>query len=403
MEKKIREEARELPIAGDYDVLVAGGGIAGIAAALSAARAGARTLLIEREYLPGGLATLGLVTIYLPLCDGCGHQVSYDIAEELLRLSIADGAPATVPQAWLEPEGDMAARATHRYEVQYDPHVFAVRAEQLLTEAGVTLLYGTTVTAAFCTGDQVCAVALENKDGRTAVRARAFVDCTGDADLCALCGEETATFAQGNVLAAWYYETRQGQTHLHMLGYCDVPERDKTPENAPALLTPRRYSGLSAAELSEQVMASHARSLQDFLKAGGVSPTHALATLPTVPQVRMTRRLCGGYTMQDGDDHVAMPDSVGLFSDWRKRGPVYELPFRALHGRISNLFVAGRCLSAEDAMWDITRVIPVCAVSGEAAGAAAALGTTDETVHVLQAYLQKCGVRLHLPEVLPEA
>ncbi len=67
-----------------YDVAVCGGGIAGIAAALSAARTGARTILVEREYVLGGLATLGLIVIYLPLCDGSGVQMSGGIAEELL-------------------------------------------------------------------------------------------------------------------------------------------------------------------------------------------------------------------------------------------------------------------------------------------------------------------------------
>ncbi len=66
---RIEEKAREIPLAGEYDVIVAGGGVAGIAAALAAARHGAKTLLLERTYLLGGLATAGLVTVYLPLCD----------------------------------------------------------------------------------------------------------------------------------------------------------------------------------------------------------------------------------------------------------------------------------------------------------------------------------------------
>ena len=71
-----------------YDIAVCGGGFAGISAALAAARQGKRTLLLEKQFLLGGLGTAGLITIYLPLCDGFGHQVSFGIAEELLRLSI---------------------------------------------------------------------------------------------------------------------------------------------------------------------------------------------------------------------------------------------------------------------------------------------------------------------------
>ena len=75
MSSVIIEPEKKLAVYGEYDVLVCGGGVAGIAAALAAARQGAKVLLLEREYMLGGLATLGLVTIYLPLCDGMGHQV----------------------------------------------------------------------------------------------------------------------------------------------------------------------------------------------------------------------------------------------------------------------------------------------------------------------------------------
>ncbi len=78
--KYIQENPKQIPVVGEYDVVVAGGGIAGIAAALAAVRQGAKTLLIEKQFALGGLATLGLVTIYLPLCDGCGRQVSFGIA-----------------------------------------------------------------------------------------------------------------------------------------------------------------------------------------------------------------------------------------------------------------------------------------------------------------------------------
>ena len=79
-------EVLETKIASEYDVAVCGGGFAGISAALAAARMGKRTALFEKQYLLGGLGTAGLVTIYLPLCDGKGTQVSFGIAEELLKL-----------------------------------------------------------------------------------------------------------------------------------------------------------------------------------------------------------------------------------------------------------------------------------------------------------------------------
>ena len=112
----------------------------------------------------------------------------------------------------------------------------------------------------------------------------------------------------------------------------------------------------------------------------------------------MTRRLVGAYTQDVTEERVTYPDSVGLFPNWRKRGPIYELPFRTLYGNeVRNLLTAGRSISVTDAMWDITRVIPVCAVSGEAAGAAAAMGEDMTALDVgkLQEYLVSAGVRLH--------
>ena len=82
-----------------YDIAVVGGGIAGVAAALQAARCGMKTVLIEKTVLPGGLATTGLVRVYLPLCDGNGHQVSFGITEELLRASYKYG-PGDIPENW---------------------------------------------------------------------------------------------------------------------------------------------------------------------------------------------------------------------------------------------------------------------------------------------------------------
>ena len=94
----IEEKAKQIPVYGEYDVAVVGGGIAGIAAALAASRHGAKTVLIEKQFALGGLATLGLVTIYLPICDGCGRQVSFGIAEELLKLSMKYGCEGRYPR-----------------------------------------------------------------------------------------------------------------------------------------------------------------------------------------------------------------------------------------------------------------------------------------------------------------
>ena len=113
----------------DCDVLVCGGGFGGISAALAAARLGKRVTLLEKQYVLGGLGTAGLITYYLPLCDGLGHQVSFGLAEELLRLSISMGAEDEYPANWLEGIGTRTEK-DHRFRVRYNPWLFAMLAER---------------------------------------------------------------------------------------------------------------------------------------------------------------------------------------------------------------------------------------------------------------------------------
>ncbi len=392
-------ETLHTPIRYEYDVCVAGGGVAGVSAALAAAREGKSVALLDRGFLLGGLATAGLVTIYLPLCDGMGHQVSFGIAEELLRLSVQNGHETHMPypSMWLE-DGSLEERRKCRYAVAYNAQLFAINAEQLLQREGVDILYGATVVAAPVTEGRITHLVIEGKSGREAISVKTVVDATGDCDVASLSGEDTAKNVAGNPLAAWYYSYGGGAYKLHCLGACDTADEDKGKGVTEQHLSDSRFSGLLTKELSDMMCHAHAVILSDVQKRRMNMLDMAPVTIPTIPQVRMTRRLVGVYTMDDTEMHKAFADSVGLFPDWRKRGPVYELPFSTLHGaKIQNLLCAGRCISVTDEMWDITRVIPVCAVSGEAAGVAAALfeDMQKADIRLLQAHLQQKGVKLH--------
>lgn len=392
-------EVLNTEISENCDVLVCGGGFAGISAALSSARQGKKTILIEREYVLGGLGTAGLVTIYLPLCDGMGRQVSFGIAEELLRLSVSLGAEADYPENWLD-NTDKALRTEKdkRFEVRYNPNLFAILAEQLLLKENVKILYGTYAVAVDKTEDKINAVITESKSGRQAIKASSYVDATGDCDIAFLAGAPTDTFKQGNILAAWYYFLDNSGYRLNPLGCADIPDDQKNGENGVETLINRRFTGLDADELSQMVQLSHGAVLEDIkkrrLRGSNLVPT----SIATIPQIRMTRKLVGEYVLHDTEEHKYFEDSVGMVSDWRKRGPVYEVPFKTLYsGKIKNLITAGRCTSVTDSMWDIMRVIPCCAVTGQAAGTAAAL-TDDFTaldIKRLQAKLSDSGVILH--------
>lgn len=392
----IEEKSKKLPIYGEYDVVVAGGGVAGISAAIAASRTGAKTILIEKQFALGGLATMGLVTYYLPLCDGCGRQVSFGIAEELLKLSIKYGYETRYPKPWLE-GGTEQEKKQIRYEVRYNAQIFAILAEQQLKADGVEILYGTSVCGTEVEDGRVTALIIENKSGRQAVTAKSIVDCTGDADIFHMSGAKTAEFDEKNVLTAWYYSLDDGKYNLNQLGWSDVVT--KNSKGSQELLKGRRFAALEAKELSEMTELSHEMLLLNFLEKGNVSDKHILTAIATIPQIRMTRRPVGAFELDLSHDHCYFEDSIGMIASFQKAGPIFEVPFRCLYGYdLKNVVSAGRCISNTDSMWELSRVIPCCAVTGQAAGTAAAI--TDDFISLdvqkLQNLLEKDGVQLHI-------
>ena len=403
---EIFEPGRNIPVIEDTDVLVAGGGIAGIAAALSASRNGARVTLVEKEYALGGMATLGLITIFLPLCDGMGHQVVYGIGEELLRLSITYGAEADYPCAWLDGKS-AEERRHHRFKVRYNPHMFASLAEKLLRESGVNILYGSSVCAADVQDGLISHIIAENKSGRVAIKVKNVVDCSGDADVCKLSGEDTYTNPEGNGLANWYYYHTKGEVKLNMFGLADVVPDPKLRLTAPdeveraASIGDMRFSGVDGVQLSHAVQLAHSKMLDDILSRRAKSPDLVPVTVSAIPLVRMSRRLRGRYELCETDMGKKLHDSVGMTGDWCRNGPTYEIPFSALVGnRIKNLITAGRIISTSDAVWNVTRVIPPSAVSGQAAGTAAAMFSSFDScdVSALQERLVAQRVKLHMDQ-----
>ena len=368
----IQRPARSIPVWGDYDVAVAGGGIAGVAAALAAARSGVKVCLIEKYAGLGGLATMGHVVVYLPLCDGRGRQVSFGIVEELLKAPMQYSAcqPAG---AWadLSTAAEEALRK-NRYRLVFDPGPMAIAMDAMLEAAGVDIVFDTQLVDVIEGADAaITHLVVENKSGCGAFRVKAVVDCTGDADVCHLSGEMTET-STNNVRAAWYYAVDADRKVILSHAVDAYGNEEKHPHL-------QRFDGTDWRSVSRQIIDSrkfvveHTNNRNVLRKELGESPIYPFA-VPFFPGFRMTRHLVSDYVMSPVDRHVWHDDAVGVFSDWRKPGPVYSLPIRCLLGVTTpNLSVAGRCLSSMGDTWDITRVIPVCAVSGEAAGTASAM------------------------------
>ena len=400
MDNSIFEPARKTDIVGQYDVFVAGGGIAGVSAALAAARSGAKVILVEKQCMLGGLATAGLIAIYLPLCDGMGHQVSFGIAEELLRLSIRNCTQtksAYNPDPWIH-NGTFEQKKQNRFQAQFNPQMFALEIEWLLRMEGVHILYDTAICNVVREQNRITAVIVENKSGRTAYQVGSVIDATGDADICARANMATNTYTDGNPLAAWNYSFAQGNVNLNMVGVVDNPSIGAQTES----ISTTRFSGLNGEENSKMLLQSHNIMLNRAIEKRKTDNTYEIVTIPTMLQVRMTRMLVGEYALDEAEMHKEFPDSIGLISSWKKRGPVYEIPLRALYNKsVVNLLCVGRCISVTEDMWDISRVIPACAVTGQAAGTAAAMcsNITELSVADLQKQLSSAGVKLHESEL----
>ena len=320
----------------DYDVIVAGGGIAGIAAALAAARAGAQTLLLEKEYALGGLATLGLIIVYLPIDDGLGEKMSASISEELAKCALSLG-PGKVPDVWADEAATAEQRKGTRYEVRYNAASMMIAAERLLQDAGVHLLYDVRLSGVETQGDRVSSV---------------FIETTVDDDT--------------NRRTGWYYSFDGSKLQLHMQS---DPIYDAIPEGS------RLYSGTDPEQLSQhlQDMRRMIVSHVENLRAQGNAAAYPLL-IPTYHGLRMTRRLeTGTHFSEDAHDFAWFRDAIGMIGNWKQPGHRYSLPYRAIKAEhLSNLYAAGRCCCADKSGWDLTRVIPSCAVTGEAAGLAAA-------------------------------
>lgn len=162
------------------------------------------------------------------------------------------------------------------------------------------------------------------------------------------------------------------------------------------------FTGIDARAQTQFVLEGRKRLLHSL-----ESPTpeqRDISCLPTMAQYRKSRRIVGEYTLTEADCGRSFADSIGIVGDFANPGAIYELPYRTLYHRsISNLFVVGRCISSTGWAWEVTRVIPAVAATGEAVGAACAICATNRcnnnqlSVEVLQRDLQASGVRIHIP------
>ena len=369
-----------------YDVVVCGAGVAGVAAAISAARQGAKTALIEKQCLLGGLATSGLIYVFLPLCDGHGNQVIYGIAEEMLKRCVEYG-PFSVPEQWGGPKDGnpgCAEAKKGRYACCFSPAGFTLTLDKMLTEAGVDLWLDTAMIEVGKNGNAVSSVTVFNASGKVEIGGKCFVDATGGAYAVRLAGGKI--YRTENRITPWVMEMAEDPSFFHFSGPLHIQGawkssgEDGLDNCSGAAIFPDCGSGKAVTDFvrrSWQLIRRRYDSLETPEAKRQNYPVH----LPTMPQLRKTGCIDALKVLRDEDRDKRFEDSVGLAGDWRRPGPVWDTPYRALVPRdVENILAAGRCIGTLEDAWEVYRVIPVAAMTGEAAGVAAALCAEQKVI-----------------------
>lgn len=397
----IREPARETPVLARTEVLVVGGGSAGVCAAVAAARSGAEVTLVERYGSLGGLATGGLIALLLTLDDGRGRPVIGGLCEEITRRMVAGGHAFHPPPAeWGSDTPDLVARyfrwgliwggakAHHRvrYSVAYDPEQLRFLLSELVREAGVRLLFHMWGADALVEGDRVRGVCFQSKAGRHAILADVVIDATGDGDLLASAGCETELERVHPWL--WFRVGGVSDVDAVLAGATKGPGWFRTP-NEGVLLLPWG----SAARIERKIDATDPRDLtfaelecrrmvmEEFEKLRETVPEMRnahLCNIATQLGITESRRLVGRHVLTRSEMNQPAEDAICVTGHWTKYDAVYAIPYRCLLPRERrNLLAAGRIISVDHRVHHATKEIPACMAVGEAAGRAAALALRE--------------------------
>lgn len=351
----------------NYDVVVCGAGVAGVAAAVAAARKGARTVLIEKQCLLGGLATSGLIYIYLPICDGYGKQITFGLAEEMLKRCVEYG-PFEVPAHWGGPaNGNPGIDKGNRYQCCFSPAGFTLTLDKMLLESGVDLWLDSCIIDARKEGNRITAVEVANLSGRVLIKGNCFVDATGCALAAQLAGAKV--FSETNYVTPWTMEMASDPSFYHFTESLHIKPYGRLQ---PEFAVEPEYDGKKVTSFLRRTWQMMREYYDRFSREERVKnyPVH----LPAMPQIRKIARIDAGYTLTKADGGKHFEHTIGTAGNWYHPDAGWEAPYEALVPRdLDGLLAAGRCIGAADYAWEIFRVIPAAVLTGEAAGTAAAL------------------------------
>ena len=401
--------SKTLTIKKKYDIIVCGGGVAGVAAAVSAAKNGFSTLILEKSNILGGLGTLGLINLFVPMCNGRGKQIIFGLAEKWLRLSAELGWD-TIPEAWRE--GEPSEPTNIRYVQRYSPAIFAYQLTEEISKSGADILFDCMAVDPIMEGNICKGVITESKGGTEFYACDMLIDATGDCDVLrrggipTVSGQNFFTFlAKMVTLESCQKAVETGDIRHIYTGISGGGINlfgDGQPDDVP------RWSGLTSEEVTDYIVRNHLLILERLKQTD--RKTREVVTTPGMPQFRTTCHIRGDYSLKVSDAYRHFDDSICAINDFEHRDHLFEVPLRCLtRTDYPNIITAGRSADGTGYGWDLLRVIPPAILTGQAAAEAACLAIktnkaiADVEIKVLQNKLEKENVMVHFPdEYVPE-
>lgn len=424
------EFVKQLPVYDTVDVLVVGAGPAGIAAALAAARAGARTLVFDQNGCVGGQATAGRVGPFMTSYAASEDtMIIRGIFQEIVEGMKALGGAVDPAEVGAEEPYSGFYKLGHEHVGPFDHECFKLVCTQMLLESGAKLLLHTQFLDTVMEENRITGVVVANKSGMSVIRAGIVIDCSGDGDVAARSGVkfELGNAADGNIQPATLFfrvggvDTGKLKAHIREHSdeirpfygpfswlirekqeeWGDVPRGEvclfEGPTEGIYRINTTRILDVDGTNADDQTRAEveglfQAHKVFDFLKkyAAGFENAIFLDTADTVG-IRETRHIEGLYRMtgEDVRNCQVPPDTIAVMAtnmDTHNRdnpggnfitvenGPYFGVSYRCLVPKgVENLLVAGRSISADALAGSAIRMIPCCIAFGQAAGTAAAM------------------------------
>lgn len=400
---------KKLNVKKKYDVIVCGGGVAGVAAAITVANNGHSVLLIEKSNILGGLATLGGINLFVPMCNGRGKQIIFGLCEKWVRLSAKYGYD-TIPKEWKD--GEPKEPTEVRYSQRFSQNIFALQLTEEITKCGADVLFDCIACDPIMEGNVCKGVLTESKSGTEFYACEMLIDVTGDCDVLrrggvpVVPGENFFSYGAKMITLANCEKAVKEQNIFHafsgILGGDINLFGDNQPEDVP------KWSGLTVEDVTDYLIRNHKLVLEKLKQTDRFS--REITHLPFMPQFRTTCRLDADYALRVQDAYKHFDDSICVINDFGNRDHLFEVSLRCITRKdYPNMLTAGRSAAGVGYGWDVLRVIPPAIITGQAAAHAACMAIRDKVnvsdvnIPLLQDTLEKDNIMVHFPDAyVPE-